>query len=90
MVIISARRNGKIEILRFVFCVLVLLFHAEGLVPGGVKLPGFFSFFENGAIGVEFFFIVSGFFMAKSALKSPADEKLGSETISFMSKKITS
>ncbi len=90
MVIISARRNGKIEILRFVFCVLILLFHAEGLVPGGVKLPSIFSFFENGAIGVEFFFVVSGFFMAKSALKTPANENLGSETISFMSKKVLS
>ncbi len=90
MDVISTRRNGKIEVLRFIFCVSVLFFHAERLVSGGVNLPGPLCFFENGAIGVEFFFIVSGFFMAKSALKAPADENLGTDTISFMSKKVMS
>lgn len=45
------KRNGNIEILRFLFCIGIVLFHAW------VNPRGF--------IGVEFFFIVTGFFLAK-------------------------
>lgn len=44
-------RNGNIELLRFMFCMCVALYHAW------VNPRGF--------IGVEFFFIVTGFFLAK-------------------------
>lgn len=44
-------RNGNIEILRFLFCIGIVLLHAW------VNPRGF--------IGVEFFFIVTGFFLAK-------------------------
>lgn len=44
-------RNGNVELLRFLFCISIVLFHAW------VDLRGY--------IGVEFFFIVTGFFLAK-------------------------
>ena len=71
-------RNGTLEFLRFVFCICILLFHIEkeilGLSPldNGIKI----GFFTHGAIGVEFFFILSGLFMAKSIdSKRNKDEK---------------
>ena len=44
-------RNGNVELLRFLFCISIVLLHAW------VDLRGY--------IGVEFFFIVTGFFLAK-------------------------
>lgn len=58
----TAKRNGEIDILRFVFSLVILLFHyKEWLVP---------TVFKHGNIGVEFFFVVSGFLMAKHVEKS--------------------
>ena len=62
-------RNGKIEYLRFIFCLCVLLFHICKYI---MELPDYeseihLSFFSHGAMGVEFFFLVSGFLMAKTA-----------------------
>ena len=63
------KKNGKIEFYRFIFCVAVLLFHAEkefiGLPPyNSISL----GLFPHGSMGVEFFFLVSGYFLARSAL----------------------
>lgn len=92
-------RNGKIELLRFVFCVSVLLFHLCKYILGepsykdGVHL----SLFAHGAIGVEFFFLVSGFLMAKSAykqvevLKIPQDDQtLSKNYFQFICRKFLS
>ncbi len=74
-------KNGKIELLRFVFCVFVLLFHLNKFV---LYLPETYfdlhlTFFKNGAIGVEFFFLVSGFLMAKSIYKKISESKTESQ-----------
>ena len=92
-------RNGKIELLRFIFCVAVLMFHfckyilGEPSLKDGIHL----SFFAHGAIGVEFFFLVSGFLMAKSAykqveiLKLPQDDKsLSKNYVQFIGRKFFS
>lgn len=52
-------KNGEIEFFRLVFALSVV----------GVHLNGFFhlDLFQRGAFGVEFFFLVSGYFMARSA-----------------------
>lgn len=65
------QRNGKIELLRFIFCMAVLLFHCEKYVLGEPSLEKGYhlSLFCHGSMGVEFFFLVSGFLMAKSISK---------------------
>ncbi len=89
------RKNGKIEIMRFVFCILVLLYHCntqfKGMVltyPGDLR----FTLSYRGYIGVEFFFVVTGFLFAKKLSKTDGikSENLGKETIQFMWKKYTS
>ena len=61
------RRNGKIELMRFVFCMCVLFFHFNGdFWRGGKMLTEHISFFASGYYGVEYFFPLSGFLTAKS------------------------
>ena len=86
-----SKRNGKIELLRFVFFVGVLLFHLnKDLYSSKLFFGEYLSFFSHGYIAVEFFFVLSGFFMAKSAMKSGSNGSIGSETVVFMKKKILS
>ncbi len=53
--------------MRFVFCMLVILYHINNRLD--IETTTVFSFFANGKIGVEFFYLVSGWLMAKSSLK---------------------
>lgn len=55
----SKGRNGEIDVLRFVFATVIVLFHFNATYHYG--------HFYNGAVGVEFFFLVSGVLMAKKA-----------------------
>lgn len=65
-------KNGKIEFMRFAFCLCVIFFHCRNML----KIPDFqigsipVTFFRRGYIAVEFFFVVSGYLMAKSIYKS--------------------
>ena len=61
----DAKRNGEIDLLRFVFAVIILIHHYNALFKLGI--------FEHGYIGVEFFFVVSGFLMARHAVRSTVD-----------------
>lgn len=94
----NSRRNGKIEFYRFYFCIAVLLFHAGKYIIGepsfnnGIDL----SLFSHGAMSCEFFFLVSGFLMAKLIYKKQTaeengnvitSEKKASEYIGFIRKK---
>ncbi len=99
-------KNGKIELLRFFFCISVLLFHECKYLLGEPSLKHgiHFAFFPHGSIGVEFFFVLSGFLMAKSAfskLHSPSVPSSGSserqdlttpsrDYLSFLAHKYTS
>ena len=62
------KRNGTIDILRFLFCIGILLFHIEKYIfeEPSLKNGIHFDFFPHGSIGVEFFFLVTGWLMAKS------------------------
>ncbi len=94
----SKEKNGKIEFLRLVFCICVVCFHYYKYVLGGADMDEgglHLSFFPNGAIAVEFFFIVSGFLMGKSIYKSiqkkgslSNDRLLSKDYVRFMGKKI--
>lgn len=86
----KAKRVGEIDILRFVFSVIVMLRHGEYVIGSlkGVPFPG-------GAFAVEFFFLVSGYLMMASIEKvSLADEaiergRIGEETRNFIWRKLS-
>lgn len=89
-------RNGKIELLRFVFSVCILFFHLSQYILGTPKsgVDVHLNFFSHGSIGVEFFFLVSGYLMAKTAykqvevLKVPQDDKsLSKNYLQFIGRK---
>ncbi len=56
-----SKRNGEIDFLRFVFAIILVFFHFNH----NYKL----NFFSNGYIGVEFFFVVSGYLMVRHVSK---------------------
>lgn len=80
------KRNGKIELLRFVCCAIIVLRHSSVFTPNGIR-----NLFSRGALGVEFFFFVSGYLMAVSAAKKRDvyPNQLGRETSQFIGRKIT-
>ena len=85
------RKNGTIEFYRFVFCILVVLCHTVDLAESD------FVLFKAGSIGVEFFFVVSGYLMAKTIYGKAAvnkeilnGETIADETIQFIKRKIKS
>lgn len=80
----TKKRNGEIDLLKFVFSVIIVLFHTfhyneiDGIRP-----------FIGGNVAVEFFFLVSGFLMAQSASRVRLEQSgLGGETKNFMFRKI--
>ena len=89
------KKNGKIELLRFWFSICVLCLHIQKYFPGEASLKeGIrFHFFPYGGIGVEFFFVVSGFLMAASVFYASEAQKslpLGEATFRFFKSKFTS
>lgn len=67
-----AIRNGTVDFMKLLFTLMVMLFHTNKLFPGGY-------------IAVDFFFIVSGYLMAKSSERRWNNGMpLGSDTLSFL------
>lgn len=78
------KNNGIISFWKFVFALVIAFFHGSQFYETS-KNP----FFYGGYIAVEFFFIVSGFYFAKSVLKETYEKKsIGKETFQFIWKKI--
>ena len=82
----SKPRNNLIEFFRFIYSLLVMGYHVQ------------FSYsddeidaFENGALAVEFFFILSGYFLPRSLEKLIKDEKSNfiKKVFYFMKNKVT-
>lgn len=91
----KAKKNGEIEFLRFVFCMAVLLFHCQKYVIGEPDCgKGYhISLFCHGAMGVEFFFLVSGVLMAKSAYRKKTEgctQPLAEDAFQFLKHKYLS
>ncbi|MCM1267740.1 MAG: acyltransferase [Bacteroidales bacterium] len=78
-------RNNIVELMRFLFSVLVVGYHVQMSMNDSA-----INFFENGAVAVEFFFLISGYFMARSIERFSSDEngKIGKSTLQFMAKKV--
>ena len=79
----TAVRMGEIDFWKFIFAILIVTFHSEYLPGAGEN-----TYFHGGSIGVEFFFIASGFFMARSAEKVSGNQSIADETWRFLLKKI--
>ena len=81
----NKRRDYIVDILKFIFALLIVLYHSKNLnyVEGG-------SIFLGGVIAVEFFFIVSGYYLAKSAMRTEElyGGDLGTDTAHFMWRRI--
>ena len=82
----KTNRNGTIDILRFLFCIIIVLRHFSDGLPKASKMlvPG-------GALAVEFFFIVSGYLMTCSAYKrvnNGVPVSVASDTNTFMKRKM--
>lgn len=88
----GTRKNGEIELLRFLFCLVVLLFHEQKYLLGEASLKHgvHLAFFPHGAIGVEFFFVLSGALMASSILRKQDSTPSPTEYLGFLSRKYRS
>ena len=58
---LSSEHNSLIDVYRLIFICMVMLHHAR-YVPNAENIP-----FEGGYICVEYFLILSGYLLAKSA-----------------------
>ncbi len=92
-VLARGRRSGTIELFRFVFCVVVILFHAQNAFLQGFGDPNtvHWTLCGHGNAAVEFFFLVSGYLMAASLsrMDEPSGEReLARDTQMFFVRKI--
>lgn len=78
------KHNGIISFWKFMFSILMIALHLGQLHPEAKYR------FSAGSIGVEFFFIVSGYLFCKKYINKPSidNEKIGKITIKFLTKKI--
>lgn len=77
------KHNGIISFWKFMFSILIVIFHLTIMTEGGEVL------FKYGAIGVEFFFLISGYLMTKKAMSNNKDcSNIGQETAGYIWKKI--
>lgn len=65
------QKNGSVELLRFLFTSIIIFFHINLDLWDQKKIVAVIgdfavTFFQHGNIGVEFFFLVTGWLMAKS------------------------
>lgn len=81
-------RNGKIDLLRFLFSICVVLNHAKYIMPDKTHA----NLFSGYSLAVEFFFLVSGYLMMASIEKAEkvSTLSLGRETGAFLLKKFKS
>ena len=79
------KRNGAVDFWKFLYAAVIMCFHSL-YFAGSEKY-----YFYDGANMVEYFFLVSGFLMAASVLKSdPANTPVWKNTWQFLFHKIRS
>ena len=82
----KSKRNGEIDLLRFIFAVVIVFFHFNVNYDVGL--------FQYGYIGVEFFFVVTGYLMAGHVYRMNADSRdlgcIADETWRYILKKTRS
>lgn len=75
--------NGIISFWKFIFAIMIVILHARYFAN-----KSDFVLFKNCSIGVEYFYLVSGYFLANSALKEIDTSNIGEDTIKFLFNKI--
>ena len=83
----TCRRNQTIDVLRFLFAVIIVIHHSRSLVGDDNSL------FLGGSLAVEFYFLVSGYLMMASVYRRNQQGLSGSlaeETFSFLKRKLKS
>ena len=68
-------KNGYLELLRFIFAIFIIGGHMIGYTED--EVPGKYYHFYNGWIGVEFFFLVTGYLIAKETCKAHSKDIRG-------------
>ena len=77
----KSKHNGIISLWKFIFAIVIVLFHSNSYFSPEKRL-----FMSGGYIGVEFFFIVSGFYLAKNIQNEnkSSNNNIGLETIKYI------
>lgn len=78
------KHNGIISFWKLIFCIMIIGFHLNGMYCFKDNNYGFLY----GSIAVEFFFIVSGYLLAKKALTTEQKQNIGELTKNYIVKKI--
>ncbi len=75
---VKNKRNGVIELMRFLMVIPIVLGHTKEFLSDKIVTRGY--------LGVEFFFVVSGYLMMASLSRKKGEEikDLGKETWSFV------
>lgn len=86
---LSKAYNPEVDLWKLCFAIVVFLFHANKIANGNEAVHWDRILFSRGYIAVEFFFMISGYFMAA---KIQSDEKKGlrTPTAQFIKHKIQS
>lgn len=80
-------RNGKIDLLRFLFAIVIMLHHL-GMRTDLFDFMGLhFQVINQGGFAVVFFFLTSGCLLAKSAKKVPVDADIPQSTTAYLWKR---
>lgn len=79
------KHNGVIGLWKFIYCLMIIILHYTVNAKSSIAFG-----FKGGSIGVEFFFIVSGYLLGKKALSTLKYENLGEETHKYLKKRIAS
>ena len=77
----NRRRNLSIDFARILFTFAVFICHTNSLIQDSKNEPLYMCF---GFLGVEFFFILSGYLMASKAAGEKKDAELGPATMKFL------
>lgn len=77
------KHNGEIAFWKFIYCLMIIALHFFSTM----KFNGKFSFL-GGSIGVEFFFVVSGYLLGKKAFTKSTFKNVGLETYNYMKNRI--
>ncbi len=87
MVLEVKSRNGKIDFYKFIFSIVIILYHFGCAIEYDCN----YTLFQKGYISVEFFFIISGFLFARSLSKYEYNKETIIKTdLSFIWKKYKS